>query len=278
MIQDIYPHIMNNTYQPSKIKDNDYLFVFRDDQVLMKDMSELYYIPTLHELRAYYHINQEKCVYMFSIDDESFYILLEDNYDVVGPFQYANKNDVNKSQPWAKFAFAVALHLHHFYDTHRRCGRCGEKMHPDDLNRAMVCDNCHNMVFPTISPAIICAIIHEDKIVLSKYAGREFKDYALIAGFCEIGETLEECVRREVMEEVGLHIKDIKYFGSQPWPYSQSMMVGFSAHLDGSDKITLEEEELSEAGWFKRDEMPKINSFAGLTQEMMLAFKEGKLK
>lgn len=277
MIQNIEPHIMDNSYHDHPIQAEDYVFMFQQEQALMIDKKELYYIPRLKQVQKSYHIDVAKCIYLFSIDGEAFYLLHQCKSKEVDHFHYANKNDLNKNQPWAKFAFAVALHLHHFYDTHQYCGACGANMHPDTLNRAVVCDVCHNMVFPTISPAIICAVLNKDKLLLSKYAGREFKDYALIAGFCEIGETLEECVRREVKEEVGLNIKEIRYFGSQPWPYSQSLMIGFTAKLDGDDTITLEEEELSEALFFARDEMPPITQFAGLTQEMMQAFIDGKI-
>ena len=102
------------------------------------------------------------------------------------------------------------------------------------------------MVYPVISPAVIIAVTHNGKLLMSKYAGREYKKYALIAGFNEIGETIEETVHREVMEEVGLKVKNLKYYKSQPWPFTGTLLMGFFCELDGEDdRITLEEEELA---------------------------------
>ena len=93
----------------------------------------------------------------------------------------------------------------------------------------------------------------------------------------EIGETFEDCVRREVMEEVGLRVKNIRYYKSQPWAFSDTEMVGFTAELDGDDTICLEEEELCEAGWFTRDEIVEYGPYISVGHEMMKAFKDGKI-
>lgn len=95
------------------------------------------------------------------------------------------------------------------------------------------------MVFPKISPAVIVAVTDNDRVLLTKYAGRTYKNYALVAGFNEAGETIEQTVRREVMEEVGLKVKNLKYYKSQPWGLSGSLLSGFFCELDGDDKITL---------------------------------------
>ena len=117
----------------------------------------------------------------------------------------------------------------------------------------MVCPECKNIEYPKISPAVIVAVTNGNRLLLSRYARGGYRNYALIAGFAEVGETLEDTVRREVMEEVGLKVKNIRYYKSQPWSFSDSLLVGFFAELDGDDTITLEEEELAEAVWFERD-------------------------
>ena len=91
---------------------------------------------------------------------------------------------------------------------------------------------------------------------MSQYAGREYKKYALLAGFTEIGETVEETVAREVMEEVGLKVKNITYYKSQPWSFSDTLLMGFFCELDGEEDVTLDEEELALAQWFEREEIP----------------------
>ena len=103
------------------------------------------------------------------------------------------------------------------------------------------------MVFPKIAPAVIVGVTHGDKILMTKYAGREYKRYALIAGFTEIGETAEETVKREVMEEVGLTVKNIRYYKSQPWGFDSNLLLGYFCELAEEEEIHLDEEELSVA-------------------------------
>ena len=112
---------------------------------------------------------------------------------------------------------------------------------------------------------------------MSKYANREFKKYALIAGFVEIGETVEETVKREVMEEVGLKVKNLRYYKSQPWSFTDTILMGFFAELDGDEDITLDQEELAMAEWFEREEIPVKEWSISLTNEMIMKFRAGEL-
>mgnify|MGYP005933984141 CR=1 FL=1 len=116
-----------------------------------------------------------------------------------------------------------------------------------------------------------------DKILMSKYAGRTYKKYALLAGFTEIGETLEETVQREVMEEVGLKVKNIRYYKSQPWSFTDTLLMGFYCDLDGEAAITLDREELAMAEWFQRDEIPVEPERDSITNEMIIRFKNGEV-
>ena len=142
----------------------------------------------------------------------------------------------------------------------------------------MRCPSCGNMMFPKISPAIIVAVTDDNnRLLLTKYAGKTQDQYALVAGFVEIGETLEECVQRELMEEVGIKVKDIRYYASQPWGFVGNLMVGFTAKLDGSDQIHLDETELGLARWLTPDEIPEIEDYSSLTREMIRRFKHGCL-
>ena len=110
-------------------------------------------------------------------------------------------------------------------------------MEHDGKERMMRCPECGLMEFPKICPAVIIGVIHGDSILMSKYAGRDYRDYALLAGFSEVGETIEETVRREVMEEVGLEVSDIMYFKSQPWSFSDTLLMGFFCRLAGQEDI-----------------------------------------
>ena len=140
------------------------------------------------------------------------------------------------------------------------------------------CPKCGLVEYPKICPAVIVGITNGDKIVLSKYAGREYKKYALIAGFAEIGESIEDTVRREVYEEVGLKVKNLQFYKSQPWSFTDTLLFGFFCQVDGDDTITMDERELSVAQWASREEVPEDPEGISLTREMMTVFKEGRVR
>ena len=140
----------------------------------------------------------------------------------------------------------------------------------------MRCPACGNMIFPRIAPAVIIALVDGDRILMSQYANRNYKRYALLAGFIEIGETAEEAVAREVMEEVGLKVKNIRYYKSQPWGIAGNLSLGYFCDLDGEDAIRLDENELAMADWYHRDAIDAEDDGISLTREMMRIFSEGK--
>ena len=133
------------------------------------------------------------------------------------------------------------------------------------------------MEYPKICPAVIIGVTDGSRILMSKYAGRAYKKYALLAGFTEIGETAEETVAREVMEEVGLKVKNIRYYKSQPWSFSDTLLLGFYCDLDGDGAVTLDREELALAEWFEREDIPDTASTESLTNEMIMKFKNGEV-
>lgn len=136
------------------------------------------------------------------------------------------------------------------------CPRCGAQMSEHHTLTARECPACHNLVFPRIEPCIITVVSRADgKILLAKHVQRNTNIYACIAGFIEAGETVEQAVAREVMEETGLNIKNIHYYGSQSWPFPSQLMLGFTAEYDGGD-IHLQADELADARWFDRDNCP----------------------
>jgi NAD+ diphosphatase len=138
------------------------------------------------------------------------------------------------------------------------------------------CTNCGNTIFPRISPAVIVAVTDGDRLLLSKYAGRAYTRYALLAGYTEIGETIEQTVHREVMEEVGLKVKNLRYYKSQPWGVDGNVLMGFFCDLDGDDTIYLDEQELACAQWHHRNALPAKDDGISLTREMIRMFEEGR--
>jgi NAD+ diphosphatase len=141
---------------------------------------------------------------------------------------------------------------------HRFCGRCGQPTESHAMDRARECRACRLLAYPRLTPAIITLVEREDGRALLAW-GRQFpgRFYSALAGFVEPGESLEECVRREVREEVGIEVDDISYFGSQPWPFPHSLMVGFRARFAGGE-LRIDENEIVEADWYGPDDLPPV--------------------
>ena len=150
-----------------------------------------------------------------------------------------------------------ALQIVTWDQTHQYCGRCGGKTEDLAGERAKKCPACGHIAYPRLSPAVITAVVKGDEILLAHYAGRRGNMYTIIAGFVEPGETLEECLIREVYEEVGVRVKNPRYLASQPWPFPNSLMIGFTAEWE-SGEICVDGKELSEAAWFRVDSLPEI--------------------
>ncbi len=139
---------------------------------------------------------------------------------------------------------------------HRYCGRCGAELEPR-TEISKWCPQCETELWPQLSPAIIVLIHRDDKILLVRSRTFRGNYYGLVAGFVEFGESLEECVRREIKEETQLEVDNIRYFGSQPWPYPQGLMIGFTARYK-SGQLRLQDDELAAGGWFNIHNMPLI--------------------
>ena len=262
MIQEINNHKYNLYYKDIKPSDDDYVLCYKKGLVILnKDKSLIKYRDVLNK----------KVRFGFMIDDKPYFILLEsiDKYEF--PI-----NVFREFEPkYLGYIIITGYHLYNFYMNHKYCGRCGKELMFSPTIRSLKCV-CGNEIFPTIAPAVIIGLLNKnhDKIMLTKYING--KNYALVAGFTEIGETLEETVKREVKEEVGLYVKNIKYYKSQPWGLSGSVLSGFWADIDDvNDEPTLEVDELSVAKWFKREEIEIDNDGISLTREMIDYFKNG---
>ena len=140
--------------------------------------------------------------------------------------------------------------------SHQFCGRCGERMQHHQQDRAMTCPSCRLVSYPRLSPSIIVLVTRGDEILLARNANWPQGMYSTLAGFVEAGESIEQTLHREVFEEVGLRVKNLKYFGSQSWPFPNSLMLGFHAEYDGGD-IVCQAEEIADAQWFTIDNLPQ---------------------
>lgn len=276
MIQDIAPHKYDNAYRPVPPEKDSILLYYEGRTVMMRMSEEEIAFPTFGELEKANDDIYENDTYLFSIDDKRFYLGKNINRERLSEFTMENVEVFRRANPrYLSFAGVTGLQLRNWYQNHKYCGRCGKMMKKDEKERMLFCESCHNMEYPKICPATIIGVTHGNRILLSKYAGRSYTNYALLAGFTEIGETVEETVKREVMEEVGLKVKNVRYYKSQPWSFSDTILMGFYAELDGDEEITLDEEELALAEWFEREDIPTTRTNDSLTNEMIMAFKDG---
>ena len=151
----------------------------------------------------------------------------------------------------------TAAHLARWRRTSRYCGVCGMATEPSPRHQAMLCASCGHLTFPKISPAVIVQVTRGSEILLGRSRRHPHGSYSVLAGFVDPGESLEDAVRREIEEESGIQVRDIRYFGSQPWPFPDSLMVGFTAVYD-SGELQNRDDELEDVGWFTAGELPPV--------------------
>lgn len=276
MIQDIYPHEFHNEFYKVEPQKEDFAICCINNKILMIYEGDTYHFPKFNELPD--SVMDLPINYGYSIDDKKYFIIMGINIDEDEHYRFCEESLFRSMDPlYMSFAGTLGCQIYRFYRDNKFCGRCGSSMELGIKERSMVCPKCHNTVYPKIAPAVIVGIIDNGKILMSRYRDRPYKKWGLIAGYTEFGETLEETVHREVMEEVGLKVKNIHYYKNQPWPFTESMLVGFYAELDGSSVITRDEDELAEARWFLPEEIDDNPPRNSLTNEMIDNFKLGKL-
>ncbi len=278
MIQDIQPHHYDNQYRQVPPDRECLALYYEERSVLMKRTAEGIEFPRFQDLERLNEEIYEDAVYLFSIDDERYYLVQEISREPLSEFAMENTEIFRTAEPrYRSFAGITGYQLCSWYRSRKYCGRCGSLMKRDEKERMLRCGECGNMEYPKICPAVIIGVTDGSRILMSKYAGRAYKKYALLAGFTEIGETAEETVAREVMEEVGLKVKNIRYYKSQPWSFSDTLLLGFYCDLDGDGAVTLDREELALAEWFEREDIPDTASTESLTNEMIMRFKNGEV-
>ena len=278
MIQEIAPHIFHNEYLPQPPQPDSFVLSYSGKNALLAHREDgTIEFPTFRELQDENPDIFQEYTYLFSVDGHSFYLVPP--FQAPERFSMENTQIFRGAQPrWLAFAGITGWQLSRWYDSRRFCGHCGSPLSKSDKERMLYCESCHQMEYPKISPAVIIGVTHGNRLLLSRYAGRAYQKYALLAGFTEIGETLEETVRREVMEEVGLKVKNIRYYKNQPWSFTDTLLVGFFCDLDDSEEVHLDKNELACAEWFERGDIPvEDNTAASLTYDMICAFRDGKV-
>ncbi len=282
MIQDIQPYFLDNHFDPeARLTPDSRIIIIRDNNYLIKENAfneGVIEFPHVSDFNK--NLIETECAYIFIIGGESFFLYISDedrNFQIPG-FSYVQFNLIRGKELSPKhmvYAAFTAYHLNDWYSTTVYCGRCGTKNQNDKKERARRCPHCGNVTYPRINPAVIIGITDKinNKIILTKY-NRGYANYALVAGFTEIGETMEETVEREVMEEVGLKVRNIRYYKSQPWGIASDILMGYFCDVDGDNTIHMDNEELKLAKWFAPEEIELQPTPYSLTNEMMSIFKD----
>jgi NAD+ diphosphatase len=301
LIQDIGDHRFDNSYRDLPARPSDVVLRYRDREVLVRDAGgaagaagagaggaaapdateaagadavgpELG-LPLVSDLPA--GADPAGLTFLFTIDDTRFFLSEDEGAPVPAGLRYEGVARLRTDRPrWLAFACVTGYQLRNWYRDNRFCGRCGHPMLRVRRNRELCCPECANVVYPKIQPAVICGVTHGSKILLTKYAGRKYAHFALVAGFNEVGESLEETCRREVMEEVGIRVRRLRYYKDQPWPFTDTLLAGFFCELDGTSRITLDTSELRLGVWTDRSEIPeRLPDTSSLTNEMILYFR-----
>ena len=283
MLQDLDFGYLDNQYRYEEPTDDAVVICIQGKNTLLHRASDdSLTLPTWGQVKQWCERwerwMEEPTRYAFTMQEKRYFLFMGKAGDCPDDY-FTYENATVLRQVTSKnvcFAMMTAWHLYQWYRVNRFCGACGEKTLHDGKERMMRCPSCGNMIFPRIAPAVIIGLTHGDKLMLSTYAGREYKRYGLLAGFIEIGETAEEAVVREVMEEVDLKVKNVRYYKSQPWGVAGNLSIGYFCDLDGDDTVRLDENELASAEWFDRNDLPAKDDGISLTREMIRIFGEGK--
>ena len=272
MIQDIFPSRLINSFTDLKPEGGDVMLLFDGRGRMLADTADdQICFPTAAE------VTFTDAVYLFAVDDSRCFLARDEatcTAQRYRPFTVRELRDLGGGKEL--LAAFTAYHLWKWYDDNRFCGKCRAPLSVHNAERVLKCEGCGNMIYPRINPAVIVGVIKGDCLLITRY-NRGYAHNALVAGFTEIGETLEETVSREVMEETGVAVKNIRYYKSQPWGMAQEVLVGFFCDADGEAVIHRDTNELKYAEWVAREDIELQPNNLSLTNEMMRMFKEGRI-
>jgi NAD+ diphosphatase len=233
-------------------------FAFLNNQLLVNSVGTASYLPQVMSL-ADLGLKPVRTQFLGTLDDRPCYSA-ELSQDAIAPagMAFRRLRDLYGSLEEDVFTIAGrAIQIMEWDRTHQFCGHCATPTTQSSHERAKRCPKCGLVNYPRLSPAIIVLIHRGEEILLARAPRFPPGMYSILAGFVEAGESLEETVIREVYEEVGITVKDIRYFGSQPWPFPNSLMIGFTAAYAGGE-LNLDPQELVDAGWFHKSALPEI--------------------
>lgn len=239
-------------YDPySKPNENDLLFCFDGNKIGLSNentvpiiLNVIQNLPEIN-LHCFGSINNCKC------------FLWHTNYNEVKLNFTEVKSSCLLLPQEFQHATIIGNYITHWRNINQYCGKCGATMNDSTKERARTCSACNNIVYPRISPCIIVLVTNGEKILLARSPHFPPGILSTLAGFIDIGETVEQAIIREVKEEVGIEVDDLKYICSQPWLFPDSLMLGFTAKYVSGD-LNINKDEIEFAGWFDKDNLPKL--------------------
>jgi NAD+ diphosphatase len=250
------------------------VLVYHDMEILVERKSGKKTLPGYNSISAHYDLSESPVP--LGIMDGVFYsaIYVDDKTDIPDDTEFINVRFLYRTTDEDLFSLAgLGRQLADWDRTFRFCGRCGTRTENLPDERAKLCPSCSHISYPRISPAVICSVKKGNEILLARGVKFTHNVYSVLAGFVEPGETLEETVGREIMEETGISVKNIKYFGNQPWPFSSSMMIAFTAEYK-SGEIRIDEKEILDAAWYSPDNLPMLPSSYSIARSLIMDFVE----
>ncbi|MGD9191377.1 MAG: NAD(+) diphosphatase [Desulfobacterales bacterium] len=261
---------------PATESDDSLWFVFHADKLLSKNEDHPNIIPSFQDLKAG-HISPVRKQFLGTLDGRDCYTadLPDDRCTSDGFLLRGLRDYFGLLQEDLIWIAGRANQLVDWNRNHQYCGKCGQPNKDKSDERAKICPGCGAVNYPRLSPAIIVAVTKQDQILLAN--NKRFKTgyYSVLAGFVEPGENLEECVAREIREEVGITVKNIRYFGSQPWPFPNSLMVAFTAEY-AAGEIDVDTSEIVDAGWFTGQTLPSIPPRITIARHLIDWFLENR--
>ena len=254
---------------PDTIQSSALWFIFKEGDLLFKPTGDSLNIPETKDLGKYQdHVIRQQ--YMGSLDGRHCYTadLEGDAPGCTGLKKKDLRSIFNAMEEEMVWAAGRANQLAVWSRNHQYCGKCSTPFEDKRDERAKICPTCGLINYPRLSPAVIVTVLREGRILLAR--NKQFRSpfFSVLAGFVEPGETLEACVAREIEEEVGITVKDVRYFGSQPWPFPDSLMVAFVADYAGGE-IHADHSEIMEADWYSPDDLPRIPPRISIARQLI---------